>query len=258
MIFDCIFYNGERDILEARADHLDGIVDRHVVVHGTHTFTGMCRNVDCPSIPGVHHHIVDLSRHEGATAWSREWHQRGECLAALMDAGAKPGDWILVSDVDEFPRVEVLKAERLVALELQSLVYCLNGWQKDGVGLCSVYVPFGMLERLGTRLVRDERYRVEALGGAVAHDAGWHFTYQGGAEAVRRKLRAFSHQEFNRADLMGAGEIERRIEAGLWLGQEWGDEPIIEYRDLDSFAPPAIKALAERCPQMLKEVAVHG
>lgn len=248
-VWDCIFYHGEWDMLRARAAHLAGHVHAHVIVRGTHTFSGCLTRTDPQTIDRSFGYEVETT---GETPWAREKHQRDACVAALRAAGAQPTDMVLLADVDEFPRPELLTEGPPRALELQSVLYYLNGVQDNGKGLCSVLLPFAALAAMGGSMARDERYRMPTV-----HDAGWHFTYQGGAAAIRAKLRAFSHQELNTPELQICGEIERRMEAGLWLGQAWGEEPVVRYVDLHSFAPKAIIALAHSRPGSVKMASHH-
>lgn len=254
MIFDCILYNGESDLLEARAEHLRGVVDAHIVVQGTVTFTGHPRAVAPVDIPHVYSCTVETDP-ALKTPWERETHQRNACVDALRTVGAKADDMVLLADVDEFPVPDVLRSIKPVALNTQSLVYFLNGWQKDGYGLSSVFMPFGLIEELGAKVARDQRYGIGNFGGKEAQHAGFHFTYQGGAEAVRRKIRSFSHQEQNIPDVIAPGVLEERMERGLWVQQAMDEKPTITYIPLDSFAPQAILALAERRPGWVHEGA---
>jgi beta-1,4-mannosyl-glycoprotein beta-1,4-N-acetylglucosaminyltransferase len=262
VIYDCILYGGERDILEARVEHLRGRVRKHVVVEGTRTFTGKPRPVEQPDLPGCFPWVVELDGETVRTAWQREHRQRAEALAGLRAAGAKSGDWVLLADTDEFPDLSLMDKPVFATMDLLSVIYYLNGLQlkhdgKDGeweYGLFSVLAPFDVVERMGTQRLRDERFRVNEFGGAFQRRAGWHFTYQGGPDAVRKKLLAFSHQELNRPEVMEAGVLETRMDFGLWLDQPLDAAPSIHYVDLETFAPPAIVALAARQPERVHPV----
>jgi len=57
--------------------------------------------------------------------------------------------------------------------------------------------------------------RVRLCNGAVRiQDGGWHFSYTGGYEAIAKKIRSFSHQEFNEAAYTSADHIKRCIARG--------------------------------------------
>jgi hypothetical protein len=43
---------------------------------------------------------------------------------------------------------------------------------------------------------------------------GWHFSYLGGVPAIRQKLQAFAHQEYNTSAMLDSDRLRRLIEAG--------------------------------------------
>jgi beta-1,4-mannosyl-glycoprotein beta-1,4-N-acetylglucosaminyltransferase len=45
-------------------------------------------------------------------------------------------------------------------------------------------------------------------------DGGWHFTFMGGAERIRQKLAAYSHQENNRPEFTDVQTLTERINSG--------------------------------------------
>lgn len=256
-IWDCILYAGERPLLEARVEHLKGVVHGHVIVEGFETFTGRPRQPERPDLPGCYHAVAPTDP-AVSTPWERETHQRNYCLDALLDAGADDDDMVFLGDVDEFPNKDVLAGSVPLALNTQSLVYFLNGWQGNGYGLSAVYMPMAAIRKQGAKICRDDRYRIDRVGGKYVGHAGFHFTYQGGAAAVRRKIQSFSHQEQNVPEVIGDGALEERMERGLWVTQEMTDHPTIHYVPLESFAPPAIMALAEKHPGWVHQGAeVH-
>jgi beta-1,4-mannosyl-glycoprotein beta-1,4-N-acetylglucosaminyltransferase len=58
-------------------------------------------------------------------------------------------------------------------------------------------------------------------------EGGWHFTFMGGVEQIKRKLEAYGHQEYNNDGVKN--EVEDRLSAGKdVLGrnhfQFWEDE----------------------------------
>ena len=154
----------------------------------------------------------------------------------------------------EFPRVPNPCTRCGLARPVRNCPLAVAAWHID-----AVLAPFSYIKKNGGARSRDERYRMPEVA-----DAGWHFTYQGmastekeRADRIRKKIRSFSHQELNTPELMADGEIERRMERGMWLTQDWGEEPTVFYVALESVAPPAILALADSRPWFVKEAVAH-
>ena len=61
----------------------------------------------------------------------------------------------------------------------------------------------------GTHALWDNRYAYP-----VTHNAGWHFSYLGGAEGIKTKLESFSHSEYDTDHYKDAQRIEQAISTG--------------------------------------------
>ena len=147
--------------------------------------------------------------------WQREHHQRGcisEALGKLSaDDAPRPDDIILLSDVDEIPRREVLFALKACAVDPSELAagvvlvqpqhaytfYFELAEMSDWPGYTqwpgSVAVDAATFKRLGTgmvRFLRDDRSLRRI------YEAGWHFSPFpfGDAQRVVDKLGAWAHQ----------------------------------------------------------------
>ena len=47
------------------------------------------------------------------------------------------------------------------------------------------------------------------------HDAGWHFSYQGGIDTIIRKIDSFAHQEYNKEEIKDRKRVEDLVEKGM-------------------------------------------
>jgi len=133
-------------------------------------------------------------------------------------------DWVLISDLDEIPRAEVVRGlvqnRRPYILEQRLSYYWLN---------CVASEPWAW-----ARLLPAENFFTAATGrwapGHVVPNAGWHFSYCGGPERIQAKLEAFAHQELNTPEYNDAARIERITRQGRDLfdrpGMEFRCEPI--------------------------------
>lgn len=220
MIWDCVLYNGERDVLGIRMGELAPLGVHHLIVEGKRTFQGENKDVEPIVGPNLTHIIVDFEddcpcgcgqaiRFSPNDAWVREAHQRNAVMPHL--AAADPQDLVLLGDVDEIPRAVDISIIRPDAMPIRFLmdayVFCLD-W-------------YGGRDVPGTVVLRAEQITSPALirhADMQAIRGGWHLTYMGGKEAIERKLRSFSHAELNIPGVRD--ELEDAIHFGVvpWNG----------------------------------------
>lgn len=267
MIYDCFTYAGEDDMLYLRLQTLKDVVDRFVIAEGTRTFAGKPRTplfdparfADFAS--RIEYVLVDDLEANPASAWENEWKQRNALARGLR--GAAPGDWVLLSDVDEIPRPASLAAYRpawyLSAVLHQGMYYyAFNNrmvrsrdpldvpWRMVRLTTVAHLQRFyGTLQNLRAfrargpwrRFIRQwQLWRTQVLP-----DAGWHFSYLMTPQQIRQKIESFSHQELNRPEFTDEANIRRRLleRQDLFdMGREFEVVPLD-----DSFPQPL---LAER------------
>lgn len=207
-VWDAVLFNDERALLDVRAGLLDGVVDHLVVVEGTRTFNGEPKPLHFAATHGalgfsgeVHCVAVDLPE-IAETAWAREHRQRA-AIEGYLRAHAAPDDLLLIGDVDELPRRDVVERlattlERPARLEMVDALYFANWVQPRPwmIGTMATRLDGfdhpSVRELLGTPPDEDDEFVEE-----VVADAGWHVSFMGGPSAIARKLHAYSHQELN-------------------------------------------------------------
>jgi predicted O-methyltransferase YrrM len=208
-VYDAFVFFNELELLEVRLHELADVVDRFVLVESPLTYSGkpkplhfdLSRGRFAPFLERIAHVVVeDVPR--PATPFEREAHQRDAIARGLKDC--HPDDLVLVSDVDEIPRAGAVRAGGPgVRVLAQRLAYyfldtaCPEPW--CGTRLLS-YADF--LRRGGAQAVRH-------TPGEVVPDAGWHFSFMGGAERIREKLGAYAHVEL--ASFADAGHVRDRL-----------------------------------------------
>ena len=114
MIYDCIPFFNELDILNLRLHILDPIVDQFIIEEATVTFSGqpkeLCfeKNKDMfqEFLPKIEYIVVDNSPVD-TTTHLRDKFQKNALVKGLAKAGDE--DMILLSDVDEIPNPEVIR-----------------------------------------------------------------------------------------------------------------------------------------------------
>jgi beta-1,4-mannosyl-glycoprotein beta-1,4-N-acetylglucosaminyltransferase len=220
-IFDCVPFFNEFDQLRLRIACLEDVVDGFLVMEAHQTHTGKAKplylaesgRADLLGHSKISVRAVDLPK--GYSHWEREQYQREAIGPALASLGAAPQDVVMVSDVDEIPAAAAVRRARevlgaggdrtILVFEQRMFYFRLNYelvWSRKLPWLGTAAARFGDAPSVnGLRTTgRNTRGR-HALGydrGARVYrvpDAGWHFSYLGGDEALELKLASYAHQE---------------------------------------------------------------
>jgi beta-1,4-mannosyl-glycoprotein beta-1,4-N-acetylglucosaminyltransferase len=254
-LYDCFVFHNEFDILEIRLRELADVVDHFVLVEANETQTGLAKpyffeenkqrfsewsdkiihvKVEFPkTLPPAE---GGYRRKEG---WEREHYQRNCIMKGLAEC--EPEDLVLLSDVDEIVRADLLKdllaskayKGKLLVFAQTLFKYKLNRYQPDYEWLLGSrlierkYIPTVQALRLTKAKLRERGYipapvaklilrfrnylscRI-GLPIEIIHDAGWHFSSMGGLEAFRVKLASTVEGVlFNQDDL--DAEYERLV-----------------------------------------------
>jgi beta-1,4-mannosyl-glycoprotein beta-1,4-N-acetylglucosaminyltransferase len=116
-VYDAIIFSVELDLLEVRIRELWDVVDKFVILESNATFTGKPKEltfndhkVQFEFAASKIHHVM-INQYElppGEGPFYNEGKMREAMNQALVDAGVKTGDMVLMSDVDEIIRAKTL------------------------------------------------------------------------------------------------------------------------------------------------------
>lgn len=234
-LYDCFIFNDELDMLEIRLEELYEHVDVFVLVESTETFAGKPKPLHYGENRArfsrfeskIRHVVVDrvpeTARETSgmdSTKKSSEPYQRRMMKEGLHDA--RPGDMILVSDVDEIPvgsKVRanawksILTGEPIIYKQEWHVLY-LNARVKGSVhGRADAadeafnwYGTMGCtMQQLRTQFGLD----TNALWGTKwgfcvvfkLPNAGWHLSWMGGAQKVCSKIRDVAARNYGLEDI---------------------------------------------------------
>ncbi len=200
MIVDCFTFFDEFDVLELHLRTLEDAVDRFVICEAPFTFRGAPKPLHLAAHPERvarwRDRITLLCYDAPASAdpWLNEWGQRDFLMRGLTDCA--PDDLVLIGDCDEIPdprnaaerpRTQRILAHRMMMAEGYVNRIAPGPW--DGTRS----VRAGDLTHFAG--LSDIRKRPSAEYDVV--EGGWHFTSLGGAAVMERKLRTFSHVEYD-------------------------------------------------------------
>jgi len=261
MIFDCFPFFNELDLLEIRMHELDAVVDYFVIAESEKTHQGNTKSLyfkeNAERFKAFEHKIiygnVPLA---GIDSWAREREQRG-LIFSLLEDKAKPDDVVILSDMDEIPRAEKIKA---VISDLKSPVtfdpwlfyYYLNGLVTKDYTCGPVMGYFGQIvgqyEGFHNFKWLNGQRKFQAI-----RDGAWHFSWIGGHEKIAEKIKSCAHAELNNQSLLGSGKIEEIVEGGIHITERSKDR-IVKYVRIDETFPEYLFKNQELFSDLIYEV----
>ncbi len=225
MIYDCMTFFNELELLDIRLHEMDPVADRFVIVEATKTHQGdpkplyfdPNKHLFRPWLPKITHIVVDFPDNLDAAGspglqpgitWARERYQRDQIMQGLT--ACKDNDIIIVSDLDEIPSAEGVKKYRpeygVCYFEMMCFFYYLNC--HVGTWTHAKILPYGLLKNTAPSYVRNI-----IKGNQWPNGGGWHYSYMGGPERVVTKFNSFAHAEYK--NFMSRNGLEKLMTAGL-------------------------------------------
>lgn len=242
-IYDCFIFFNELELLKMRLEELNDHVDYFVLVESVETQRGDPKPLYFQEnqhlfekyLPKIKHIIVneylDSNTIDPVTGlcWDREHFQRKCIMRGLKQCDDL--DIIMISDLDEIPRKQVLETLRLllyrekrkpnklviknppdaIALEMPLFMYQLNRKSEmhGGRWIGTVATLYDQVKRKGVQFFRDNRGSFFQI-----MDGGWHFTWMGGKDRIRQKLlNVVEGRDKESVDSISDEEMETWIQA---------------------------------------------
>lgn len=263
MVYDCIPFFNELDILKLRLNILSPVVDKFIIEEATVTFSGepkeLCfeknKELFKEFLPKIEYIVVDDSPVDVSTHL-RDKFQKNALERGLAEASEE--DVIILSDVDEIPNPDALKkiiaefdAEKIYHFA-QRMFYCFINMEEVSGSLLSITGEFPGVDRkmwLGTKvfgkksipangIIELREASTTAPNAVRVADGGWHFGYMGSrqesdvSKRIGTKVVAAAHQEYNNQDILA--EARDR----LILGQDmFGRKARFERVEVDETYP---------------------
>lgn len=212
MIYDVFTFFNEVDLLELRFRELESVVDVFVIVEGTRTHRGEPKpayfqeNIRRfrPWMNKIIYYLVNDppggDRNDLEATWCRDFHQR-DCIKRVLPV-VEPDDIVLHTDADEIVRADAVRnysiEQGIAALQMRFYHFYLN-YQSNGAWELAIACPGSVYNSLPPSKLRylDHRYPSYYTVNTFLPDAGWHFSYLGGVENIKLKLRSYLHWDGN-------------------------------------------------------------
>lgn len=265
-IIDCFTFFNELDLLEFRLKLLDPYVDHFVIAESDLTHSGSPKpfyfKENRDRFGQWENKIVYLPVHQSTeglvfeksesydpanASWKLENEQRN-ALAQASSLGTD-GDLFLLSDLDEIPDPGIFKKlseqEEPVALSMLFHYYFTN-CQNVGVERWwngTISCKGSIFRMQSPQQLRDRRNMIP-----VIKKAGWHFSYLGGLEKIKYKIRSFAHTEFNREEFISDENIITAMKKGVDIFKR----PGVSYRFVTPhYYPPRLRKIMLQYPDLI-------
>ena len=255
-IIDCFTFFNELDLLKFRLAELYDKVDHFILIESTKTFTGQVKPLyyslnkdefekwndkiihvvvtDMPiNLPQYKiDELVALTEIRNIN-WVREHHQRRSVVKGLNRLNLNFDDVIIMSDLDEIPDMDIV-SNNIKFLDMGPIVFeqdwyiwnleWMKGmkWRGSSMFLFSQFIDNKDIFQHIRNLRWDE---VDENKEFITVDGGWHFSWFGSSEFIRKKMFSFAHTETATEYFRNLKNIEYLVREGL-TPEEPNDSPI--------------------------------
>lgn len=233
MLFDCFTFFNELDLLEFRLKLLSPYVDYFVIVESNLAHSGKPKpfyfkdreerfkpwsdkiiySALNQSTNGLVFNQNEQEYNKTNGSWKLENEQRNALhhVAEFMDEA----DIIVIGDLDEIPDPYVLKEIKLLdqphSLSMIFHNYFMNCRNSKAEKLWngSVLCNGKMFKENLPQVFRDNRNHYPKI-----KNGGWHFSYLGGIEKIKYKIKSFAHTEYNKDEFLNDDHILNSLNNG--------------------------------------------
>lgn len=234
-IFDTIIFCNELELLEMRLNILHESVDFFIIVESGYTFQGNKKKFNFELNKSKFKKFIDKIIYlkiqnfpDGYELFECESFQRNFINKALSKY-AIINDIIILSDVDEIPDPKVINNLRFKKFNYplflkQRLFYYYINLQCNELKDLPWSIIYRYSPEIEPQCMRDLIFSQQALimgkennfkqnSIQFIDNAGWHFSYLGGAIAIKQKIESFSHRELNNNEFNNIDYIDQIIKS---------------------------------------------
>tara|TARA_B100001123_G_C15074519_1_gene933024 strand:- start:52 stop:864 length:813 start_codon:yes stop_codon:yes gene_type:complete len=231
-IYDCFQFFNEEHILDLRINILNEFVDFFVLVESTCDHQGNPKklNFDLNKFKKFKSKIIYVLVDDTADSikkkhkWGEsliEQHQRNSIMRGLKNC--HDDDLIILSDVDEIPDLTKLNlfnkkdkyavfSQKMFNFKLNLLNETEKNWHGSKICLKKNFKSPQWLRNL--KFKKYPFWRIDKPRKLkIIENGGWHFAFLQNPKNISKKIKSFSHGEFNTADLTDENEIENKIKS---------------------------------------------
>lgn len=211
-IFDCFIFFNELELLELRLMELYQTVDYFVLVEANRTHTGKPKSFIFEKNKDrfkkylkkiIYVKVEDCPEFSLEGDFTAIEHFQRDAIMRGLAGKAELGDKILISDLDEIPRVESINANLShggwIFLQQDLFYYFVNCQVSGSCGGTTMadYGTFPSPQSLRRFAKRRYRYKSEEGSDSVIVHAGWHYSYLSGFDTAKIINKAENIYESN-------------------------------------------------------------
>jgi len=233
-IYDCFQFFDEENILDLRLNILNEFVDFFIIVESTSDHQGNSKKLNFDSIKfkKFNNKIIYIVVDDTAEAvkkphlWGEslvEQHQRNSIMRGLKNC--YDDDLIILSDVDEIPDLNKLNifdkknkyavfSQKMFSYKINLLNETENSWHGSKICLKKNLKSPQWLRDL--KFKKYPLWRIDKPRNLqIIENGGWHFNYLQSPASISKKIKSFSHGEFNTINFINHKNIEKKINMGI-------------------------------------------
>ena len=246
-IYDCFMYLDEDIVLDLRLNSLNNYVDKFVIVESKYTHSGNKRELkfnyknfekfrnkiiylvletEPPDIEIINDQDSDNTKNSKLilNGMRRDFYQRNFIKNGLRET--KPDDFILVSDLDEIPKLDNIELnsinKKFVFFKQKMFYYkfnlCSESISWTGTRGCKMKY---LKSPQWIRNIKDRSYPLWRLDVFFSknkysnihfiEDGGWHFSYIKSPEDIEKKLKSYAHHREYELNSLGLEKIKSKM-----------------------------------------------
>ena len=236
-LIDCFMYFDEDLILDIRLNTLKNEVDKFVIAEATRNHAGESKklNFDINKFSKFKDKIIYLIIEDlpkNVDNFKKDWHVnhiRDQFQRNSLSRGYKEfdeNDLVMISDIDEIPNPNKIKDFNLknkygcfLQKNYQSKINLLNISEGDWAGtkICiKKYLKSPQWLR-NLKIKKRPFWKIFSKKLQIINEGGWHFSFLKDAKSIRKKIKSYSHQEYNTEEFTDIKNIEQKIEKHIDL-----------------------------------------
>jgi len=255
-VFDCFKFFNEIELLDLRLMALNDLVDFFVLVEANKTHTGKKKEFIFEQNKDqfsdymnkiIYVKVYDLPDYNRSNIWVAENFQRNCITRGLTNA--KPGDKIIVSDIDELPNPDAVSTNvdnpEPVTMSQKLFYYHVNCLQNQ-VWNGTIMANYGSYE--SPQVLRNI---ARANPPIVQKNGGWHYSFMGGPERIKLKVENIAESHLIINEVGAVADIKRKMETqkDLWNRTDHASQKQIVDINVEGMAPKCINTFIEKYPE---------
>ena len=221
-LFDCFMYNNEDLLLELRLQTLSKFVHKFIIVESCFDHQGNKKKLTFKInnfliFKNKIKYIVLNKFPNDLSSWERENYNRNFIIKGLNDA--KPEDYIMISDLDEIPKISNLKIfekRKYTAFKQKMFYYRFNLHnisEPDWIGskVCKKKYLKSPQWLRNQKVKKYPFWRIDKINWNIIEDGGWHFSFVMSDNSIKKKIESYAHSEFNKKNYKDTKNIKKNI-----------------------------------------------